>query len=435
MKNIFALVSRSIVAILPLTLAAASAAAQGVTVLSDFGQTPTAGEYPNSPLIFDKAGNLYGVTGLGGETNEGTVFELTKKPDGLWTRKTLHIFLGCAHGCYPAEGALAFDAAGNLYGTTEFGGARNDGVLYELSPSGNGSWTETVLGNAGVLGWELGFGPGVIADSAGNLYGTTTGFYGYATIFEMKRTATSWGNGWYRSAIHSFSGEDGQPTSVLTMDRDGNLYGTTFHLYGDESATVFRLSKPGQDGGEWGYTVLHRFPGLNANGTFPNGDGAVPQSGVILDAYGNLYGITTFGGAYNHGAVFEVPAGQSPDGPDKILYSFHSASMDNGGQYPVGGLVFDASGNLYGTTQTGGIYGGGKIFELLPNGDGTWTAKDLHDFGGFTYNGFPAIDGINPDASMTLGADGNLYGTTGGGGYHPGDPSNIGGVAFELKLH
>jgi uncharacterized repeat protein (TIGR03803 family) len=161
---------------------------------------------------------------------------------------------------------------------------------------------------------------------------------------------------------------------------------------------------------------------------------------VILDDQGNLYGTTILGGAYNRGTVFEVPAGEGPNGPDKILYSFNAA--DYRGYHPFGGLVFDPSGNLYGTTTYGGHYrtdlayqGGGKIFEMLPHGDRAWTVKALHDFGGQEYNGFTGIDGFEPTASMIFGADGNLYGTTSAGGYHPGDPDSVGGTVFELKLH
>jgi uncharacterized repeat protein (TIGR03803 family) len=212
----------------------------------------------------------------------------------------------------------------------------------------------------------------------------------------------------------------------------------------DESSpwVVFELS-PGSDGA-WSYTILHAFPGLEAGGRNPSGDGADAQSGVILDTDGNLYGTTVYGGAYGGGTVFEVPAGQGPNGPDKILYSFDYETRYHGGYYPQGGLVLDASGNLYGTTGFGGLYGygimvngGGKIFEMIPPlaGEDTWQIKDLHDFGGQKYNGVTGIDGIYPEASMILGPDGNLYGTTATGGYHPGDPNSPGGVVFELKLH
>jgi uncharacterized repeat protein (TIGR03803 family) len=159
---------------------------------------------------------------------------------------------------------------------------------------------------------------------------------------------------------------------------------------------------------------------------------------VILDTKGNLYGTTYLGGANNLGSVFEVPAGGGADGPDKILYSFHSA--DYGATNPLGGLVFDHSGNLYGTTAGGGpyenAYGGGKIFELLPQQDGSWTVRALHDFGGMSYNGVTGIDGYAPEASMVLGPDGNFYGTTYLGGYDPAYSDSVGlGTVFKLVVH
>jgi uncharacterized repeat protein (TIGR03803 family) len=355
-------------------------------------------------------------------------FRITKKPDGVWARKTLYSFPGGANSVFP-QGALVLDAAGNLYGTTFFGGAYNQGSVFELSSRGDGSWTKTDLHS--FAGYPDGSGPatGVIFDSAGNLYGTT--FYGGArgrilpfggTIFELTPQE---GGGWKESIIHSFA--NAGFVSGLTMDRDGNLYGTT-HVTNQLFGVVFELS-PGS-GGAWSYTILHTFPGLGDKGTNPSGDGA-GATGVILDADGNLYGTTLYGGAYNRGTVFEVPAGQGPNGPDKILYSF----FNSGGLWPLGGLVFDASGNLYGTTEYGGTYGGGKVFEMLPNGDGTWKEKTLHNFGGFAYNGFPAIDGKYPDASMIFGPDGNLYGVTAMGGYQPAYPNSWGGTVFRLNLH
>jgi uncharacterized repeat protein (TIGR03803 family) len=433
-KFALALALRSIAAILPLTLSTAAVVAQtgGVTVIADFGQTPTDGTGLNSPLVFDKAGNLYGVTYGGSPANAGTVFELTQKPDGVWARKVLHNFTGGADGGTPI-GALVLDAAGNLYGTAAVGGKYDGGTVFELSPRSDGPWKETVLHN--FTGYPDGNYPlgGVIFDSAGNLYGTT--IYGGAqgsvfpnggTIFKLTPQQSG---GWKESLIHSFTDSEKAPTAGgLTMDRAGNLYGTTNQS--NYFGIVYELS-PGSDG-SWSFTTLHTFPGV-ANGA--SSDGAAAYSGVILDADGNLYGTTFYGGTYNFGTVFEIPFGQGPNGPDKILYSFNSAH--NGGEMPEGGLVFDPYGNLYGTTTSGGPYGGGggKIFEMLPNGNGTWTEKTLHNFGGFAYNGFLAIDGVTPVASMVLGPDKNLYGSTLSGGYQPAYPNSTGGTVFRVNLH
>jgi uncharacterized repeat protein (TIGR03803 family) len=448
-KSTLSLIVRSIAAILPLTFYSAAVVAQTNTLitLSDFGQTPTDGFPPQSPLVFDKAGNLYGVTFYGGSANFGTVFELTKKLDGVWARKTLYTFTGRADGGNPI-GALVLDAAGNLYGTTEYGGASKThefqgyGEVFELSPRGDGTWTEAVLYS--FLGDPDGHYPqnGAIFDSAGNLYGTTAegGAYGGietgGTIFELMPQQ---GGGWKESILYSFNlnPQNLSYVSGLTMDRAGNLYGTALN-YGEDATgyggEVFSLSKPGP-GGEWSHTTLHTFPGVYF-GNNPGGDIASAFSGVILDAHGNLYGAAVYGGAYNYGAVFEVPAGQGPNGPDKILYSFSDEAAYHTGMYPGGGLVFDPSGNLYGTTGQGGLYGGGKIFEMLPPpaGEDTWQIKDLHDFGGQKYNGFTGIDGKYPDASLVLDAEGNLYGVTDNGGYQPHTDTQD-GVAFELILH
>jgi uncharacterized repeat protein (TIGR03803 family) len=419
-KRPLSLIVQSIAAILPLTFSSAAVVAQTheLITLTDFGQTSTDATYPVDPLVFDKAGNLYGVTPRGGPKDWGTVFELTRKPDGVWARKTLYAFGAGADGGFP-DGALVLDAAGNLYGTA--------GAVFELSPRGDGSWTHTVLYKFAGYPDGSGSGAGVIFDSAGNLYGTTDagGIHMGGTIFELTPQE---GGGWKESILYSFANAGPSVVSGLTMDQDGNLYGTT-NAYELGSGVVFKLSR-GSDG-SWSYTPLHTFSPFGNS----SGDGSLAESGVILDAHGNLYGTAIYGGAYNRGAVFEVPAGQGPNGPDKILYSFDSTDKTRGGIYPEGGLVIDPSGNLYGTTDGGGVYGYGKIFEMLPNGDGTWTMNALHNFGGQKYNGFTGIDGKDPEASMILDADGNLYGTTYSGGYQPNYPFSFGGVAFELKLH
>jgi uncharacterized repeat protein (TIGR03803 family) len=185
-RSALSLIVRSIAVILPLTFSVVSAAAQGVTVIADFAQTPTDAFAPSSPLVFDEAGNLYGVVISSGVANSGSVFELTEKPDGVWARRDLYNFTGGADGRSPG-GPLVLDAAGNVYGATEGGGDNYQGTVFELSPSRNGSWTETVLHSfGGYFDGELPQG-GVIFDGAGNLYGATSagGVYGYGSIFQL----------------------------------------------------------------------------------------------------------------------------------------------------------------------------------------------------------------------------------------------------------
>ena len=287
-------------------------------VLHSFNGTD--GWSPEAGLIFDAAGNLYGTTEYGGTGGNcgaygcGTVFELTPNGSGGWTETVLYSFCpqtGCTDGANPAAG-LIFDAAGNLYGTTEYAGAYNSGTVFELTPNGSGGWTETVLYSfCSQANCTDGYGPlaGLIFDASGNLYGTT---------------------------------------------RDGGAYG-----YG----TVFELTPTG--GGAWTERVLHGF-GKGTDGAGPSYYGK-----LIFDAAGNLYGMTLSGGAYGFGTAFELTPTAGGGWTEQVLYSFNNNGAD--GISPFAGLTFDAAGNLYGTTWEGGIYscGGagsacGTVFELSP---------------------------------------------------------------------
>jgi uncharacterized repeat protein (TIGR03803 family) len=211
--------------------------------------------------------------------------------------------------------------------------------------------------------------------------------------------------------LHNFSyfGKDGTfPWADLVLDAHGNLYGTTAAGGAfPESGTVFELSP--KAGGGWKETVLHNF-----NGTVDNTDGNTPMAGLILDAVGNLYGTTYFGGAHGLGRVFELSPQKGGGWKEKALHDFNKDGTDGYG--PQAGLIFDAAGNLYGTTFIGGsgscVYYGscGTVFELTPQADGTWTEKVLHSFNN------DGTDGYWPYAGLTLDAAGNLYGTTWAGG-------------------
>jgi uncharacterized repeat protein (TIGR03803 family) len=350
----------------------------------------TDGAYPYAGLILDAAGNLYGTTYEGGavDCNNGpyapgcgTVFELSPTAGGGWTETVLYSFCsqsGCADGSYPYA-SLIFDAAGNLYGTTSNGGTNycngpygsNCGTVFKLSPTVGGGWTETVLHNFiddGTDGW--GSQAGLILDAAGNLYGTTTyggnngngcGEYGCGTVFEVSPTV---GGGWTETVLYAFpnyAGTDGyMPFASLIMDADGNLYGTTVaggSYYEDQGGggTAFELSPTG-DGG-WTETKLYSFGnGLDAVG---------PYAGLIFDAAGNLYGTACCAGTNYNGGVFEL----SPTvggWTETVLYNFCSENGCIDGGTPLGSLIFDAAGNLYGTTQDGGTYTYGTAFELTP---------------------------------------------------------------------
>ncbi len=366
-------------------------------VLHSF-QGGTDGSYPQAGLTSDAAGNLYGTTFQGGTAGVGTVFELTPAGGGTWTEKVLYSF-GGADGNGPFGGVI-FDAAGNLYGTTIGGGTYLAGTAFELSPAGGGTWTEKVL-------WSFGNGTdgtspaaGLIFDAAGNLYGTTQtgGTNGAGMVFELTPAG---GGSWTEKVLYSFgNGTDGeQPAAGLIFDAAGNLYGTTAFGGTSSKGTVFELTPAG--GGNWTEKVLLRF---NVTG------GANPQAGLIFDAAGNLYGTTFGGGAYNLGTLFELTPAGGGTWTEQVLHSFGNGTDGSG---PWAGLTFDAAGNLYGTTRYGGSYGGGTVFRFSAHGEVL-----LYSFSG--------ADGKNPIAGLALDAGGNLYGTT-----YLGGASNQ-GTAFEI---
>jgi uncharacterized repeat protein (TIGR03803 family) len=234
---------------------------------------------PQGSLIFDPNGNLYGTTGSGGDLKNcdsgcGTVFKLTPNGDGTWTESRIRTFHGGADGSLPGE-ELIFDKGGNLYGMTELGGA-GDGTVFQLAPTQNGNWKKRVLHN--FHGYD-GADPlaGVISDAAGNLYGTTVGggLYTYGTVFKLKHTSTGL---WIIDVIHSFNGIDGlSPFAGLIFDPAGNLYGSTYFGANDDFGTIFRL-KPAVHGG-WNETVLHSF--RNLPGAYPYSSLTLDGSGDL----------------------------------------------------------------------------------------------------------------------------------------------------------
>ena len=385
-------------------LSTGSAQAQTYTysVLYSFAGSPD-GTFPTGGVP-DAQGNLYGTTGYGGAYAQGTVFKLAPNPDGSWSETVLYNFTG-AGGAYPFAG-LVLDARGNLYGTTQYGGAYGGsfGTVFELTPRGDGTYSETVLYT--FKGGTDASNPqsGLVRDAQGNLYGTTPdgGAYGQGTVFKL--TPNQDGS-WSEAVLHSFTGglDGGNPTAVLVLDAQGNLYGNTRNGGADGSGTVFKLT-PNQDG-SWSETVLYSFTG--------GADGESPRGSLLRDAPGNLYGHTKSGGNYGYGTLFKLDTTDQ----ETVLYSFTGGTDGN---WP-GNFVRDAQGNLYGTTQYGGAYGEGTVFKLTPNPDGTWSETVLHSFTG------TGGDGVTPDG-LVQDAFGNLYGTTGGGGAYGQ------GTVFELQL-
>ena len=308
------------------------------------------------------------------------------------TETVVHSFANSPDGANPRYVTPVLDTTGNLYGTTEFGGAYGFGTVFKLTPSG----TETVLHSFDVNGTDGAYPVASLVMYKGNLYGTTVegGTDNIdGTVFELIHTT----KGWTEKILHSFgaSGDGAQPYCALTLDTAGNLYGTTNVGGAYSYGTVFKLTPSGTETPLWSF----------GQGT----DGANPVAGVVLDTKGNLYGTTEYGGAYGSGMVFEL----TPSGTEKILWSFGNGTD---GAYRIARLAL-YKGNLYGTTASGGVYGDGTVFEVTLSG----TETILHSFANND------IDGFNPYAGLTL-YNGNFYGTTVNGG-------GIGGVAgmvFEM---
>jgi uncharacterized repeat protein (TIGR03803 family) len=441
---------------------------------------------PYGSLIFDQAGNLYGTTNAGGGIGErlcidggcGTVFRLTPGTNGKWTLTTLYRFTGESDGANPNPN-LVFDSAGNLYGSTRFGGDVNEslgyGVVFELSPTA-GAWTETVL-HTFTDGADGGYPGGMISDNAGNFYGETsdggtgTGCSGFpcGTVFELSLT-----NGqWTENVLHNFHGSDGDaPEGVLALGAGGTLYGATRYGGTAGDGTVFELT-PGANG-QWTEAVLWNFVGGNdgsqptfgvnlgsggqvygtaiygggttGNGTvieltssgngkwseatltnFADGSGYAPQANLVGDAAGNLYGTSSYGGEYGFGSVFKLVPEANGAWTESVIYNFPTGLISQGRGFGSGpsNLIIDDAGNLYGETEYGGTAGYGTVFELSPAGAG-WSEKDLYAFAGGT-------DGVDPKGGLVRDAAGNLYGTTQTGGDGTGCHRAACGTVFELS--
>jgi uncharacterized repeat protein (TIGR03803 family) len=457
----------------------------------------------------DSAGNFYGTSYNYGPTY-GSVFQLTPGSGG-WTENVIHIFSGGTDGGFP-YGRLTLDQSGNIYGTAEEGGPTNRGIVFEFSPSTGNTWTENVLHNfaaGGNDGWQP--SANLIFDSAGNLYSTTdnggapkcTKTGGCGTVFELSPSS---GGRWTEQILYTFGNADEndvQPQDIL-FDSSGNIYGTTFEGGGELCCgSAFKLTL---SSGHWTGTIFYTFSGLKQQGYYPNNDivlgpagqiygttqyggptgqngtvfeltpngtgytqstlygfpfadGSRPETGLVADASGNFYGTTLLGGGADVGSAFKL----SPSGSESLLYSF-SGTSDNGNNsvfpsslildtagnlygaaeetgtrqygsifelspaahgtytekkvdslsgvidHPLGNLIFDKSGNLYGTALDGGANGFGAVFELTPQADGTWKQTVIYSFAGYP------VDGSNPATGLIFDSAGNLYGNTSKGG-------------------
>ena len=320
------------------------------------------GRLPIAGVIFGPNGSLYGTTigGGGGSCVAydgcGTVFNLTPQPTTCtaaicpWTETVIYAFQGSpADGENPANGDLIFDQNGNIYGTTSQGGAADSGTVYKLTPSGSG-WTESLLydfsGPDGAQPYA-----GLIFDSAGNLYGTTTmgGSGNAGTVFELSPA----GSGWTENVIYSFpaDGSDGVvPFAGLIFDQSGNLYGATSERGPGGGGTVFKLTP---SDGSWNFSLLYSFTATLACG---------PMANLVMDAAGNLYGTTFCEGAHGDGSVFKL----TPSSPYWTYTSLYDFTGGDDGRNPLSNVVFDTSGNLYGTNVLGGADNSGVVWKITP---------------------------------------------------------------------
>jgi len=388
-----------------------SARAQTYQVIYNFTGAQD-GAYPEAGLTMDKSGSLYGTAYQGGSSNRGTVFRLTQKdsswilgllysftgrddggapiarvvfgPNGSlygttefggrncgsgcgvvfnlrpsalacksalcpWSQTVIYRFSGFNDGANPGFGDLTFDQAGNIYGTTIFGGSNAQGVVYKLTQSG-GSWSENAIYL--FTGSSDGANPysSVIFDAKGNLYGTTYGGgHGYGTVFQL----TPSGAGWTESTLHAFQGADdgGTPFGGGVLDNAGNLYGATGSGGPNKGGTVYELTS---SGGGWSFGLLYS---LTGTAYLPGSYGS-----LTMDANGNLYGTTKQDGAHGQGSVFKLTPSNG-GWTETDLYDF-TGGTDGG--VPYGSVLVDANGNLYGTASQGGAKGYGVVWEITP---------------------------------------------------------------------
>jgi len=385
---------------LAIFLASAPATAQAApgwsfVELYAFGASPTLadGIQPEAGMVRDNEGNLYGTTFFGGNGTGcdinfagcGVVFEIT--PSGVET--VLHAFSGAKDGWNPT-GRLIRDDAGNLYGTTQFGGLFGYGTVFKLDSFGN----ETILHH--FRGGSDGANPnaGVVEDSTGNLYGTTRyggqgcDGEGCGTVFKIATSGAE-------TILYRFrDGSDGaNPLSGVALDSAGDIYGTAWAGGIFNYGTIFEIDILGHE------KILYHFAG--------GGDGSNPVGGVTLDKSGNLFGTASGAGSSYIGTVFEVSAA----GTESTVYTF-TGGVD--GAYPTSHLLVDSAGNLYGMASQG-VAGWGSVFKVS---GGTFTLL-------YYFSGTP--DGGLPVGGLIMDSSGNLYGTTSSAA------PNGWGSAFELQ--
>jgi hypothetical protein len=389
--------------------------------LFTFTTNSASGSFPLQ-LTSDSAGNLYGMAQSGGDracrsVGCGLVFKLSPTAQGPWKETVLHTFESGADGAFPGSG-LTFDSAGNLYGVTPVGGAFDAGVVFELSPTQAGPWIETILytftkgTDGGNPAMDLVF------DNSGNVYGTAgaggdlgcrIGSFGCGVVFELSPDANG---GWQETVLHTFEGLEGSgPIGGLALDSSGNVYGIAINggshtLCRFGCGVAFELS-PDPAGG-WTYSVLRAFSGGK--------DGRYPEGPLVVDASGNLYGKASAGGnpacsSVGCGLIYELTPTSKRAWKETVIHDFNN-SVD--GSFLIDGVVLDPAGNLYGATFLGGLIsdtcpqGCGRVFELSETSSGKWKETNLY---GFKFG----ADGGNPYTNLLRDGNGNLFGAASSG--------------------
>jgi len=356
------------------------------------------GAYPESDLILDAAGNLYGTTREGGTGGCGTLFKLTRSRDG-WRHQVFYSFAeGYVDGCGPKAG-LVFDHAGNLYGTTAAGGSGGCGTVFKFAPNSHGGWTESVLHSFSCSNSD-GRDPNtdLVFDSQGNLYGTTQGDLNGNALGTVFMLTPSPGGAWKEATIYVFAGApDGAiPVSGVIPDADGSIYGTT--EYGGRGAckdyakfspppgcgVLYKLTP---SGGGWTETVIYNF-------FRGQGSAKILSSGLTLDKSGRFFGTSSYGGD-GYGASYQLE--QTKKGWEQTILHRFWGPPD--GEFPVGRLAMGPQGELFGVT-------GGTVFEIEHTTSG-WKERVL-----FTFDS----NSFGPEAGPTLDSQGHIYGTTAGNG-------------------
>jgi len=395
-------------------------------VLHSFGAAGD-GATPGNALVMDSKGNLYGTTGFGGAYNYGTVFELTPQGNGQWTETVLYSFIGPPDGYEPL--GLAIDGAGNLFGSTEFGGDSTQvecvidgcGTIFEMMPQGNGQWTESILYNFCSLPNCADSGPGPEQPTIG------PGGIIYGIAGNSVYTLTPGPNGWTLNVLYTFcytglncpDGED--PSGAPVLDKAGNLYGGT--ILGGQC-----ISDPAGCG--VAYELQRQSNGqwdeivLYVFQEKSNQDGGSPQGGLAARD-GGLYGVASDGGGLctptgGCGTVFELTRGSGQMANEQTIWNFGGEDGMQGDQ-PMFGPTFNRQGDLFGTTGMGGAPSCqcGVVYGMKQQKNGQWAYQVLHAFTG--------PDGAVPDGSILVDAKDDLFGVTGFAGQYGG------GVAYEIS--